>query len=133
MKEVYLYKKLEEKGVQCCSRRDLKEAFEELYIDKKLPMERIAEMLGVAPSLVFHWLHYFNIPIRRFKYKKYDFSGDPKEKAYILGLVAGDLYTHKHGRQIAVELTTTHPAMMDLFYSVFGNMEHQQSALNIID
>jgi len=120
MKETYLYEKLKEKKIPCQNYPSLKKIFRELYVDKKLPMERIAEMLGVAPSLIFHWLHHFNIPIRRLKYKKYDFSRDPKEKAYILGLVAGDLYTHKHGRQIAVELTTTHPAMMDLFYSVFG-------------
>ena len=108
-----------EKGIYCQNRRCLRKKFKEFYIDKKLPMQRIADILGVAPSSVFYWLYHFNIPIRRFKYKKYDFSRDPREKAYILGLVTGDICAYKHCRQIAAELTTTHPAMMNLFSSVF--------------
>lgn len=119
MKEVYLYKKLKDKGVSCSNSASLKEIFKEFYINKKLPMERIAKMLGVSLSLIFYWLHHFNIPIRRFKYQKYNFSGNQKEKAYISGLVAGDICAYKRCRQIAVELTTTHPAMMDLFHSTF--------------
>ena len=114
MKEVYLYKKL-----NCQNNAEAGKKLRKLYVDKKLSMERISEMLGVSISTVFKWLYLFSIPIRRYKYKKYDFSGDPKEKAYILGLVTGDLCAYKHYKQIAVELTTTHPAMMNLFYSVF--------------
>lgn len=119
MKELYLYKKLKDKGILCQNRNCIRKVLRELYLDKNLPMERIAKMLEVAPSYIFYWLHHFDIPIRRYKYKKYDFSGDSEEKAYILGLVAGDIYAHKHCRQIEAELTTTHPAMMGLFYSVF--------------
>jgi len=119
MKATYLYKKLSEKGIQCRTYQDLKETLKEFYINKKLPMEKIAKTLGIGISTVFHWLYHFNIPIRRFKYQKYDFSGNQKEKAYISGLVAGDIYAYKHCRQIAVELTTTHPAMMNLFHSSF--------------
>lgn len=96
-----------------------KKELEKLYINKRLSMEKITEITGVGMTTVFKWLHKYNIPIRKFKYKKYDFSGDPKEKAYILGLVAGDICAYKHCRQIVAELTTTHPAMMNLFYSVF--------------
>lgn len=145
MKEVYLYKKLSDKRVQCrnCShycqilpaKRGLcgvrenidgklfysfpKTLLKELYEYKKIPMEKISKILKTAPSAVWKYLHKYNIPVRKYKYKKYDFSTDPREKAYILGLAAGDIYVHKHCRQIAAELTTTHPAMMDLFYSVF--------------
>lgn len=91
----------------------------ELYIHKKLTIQKISKLLEVSQTPVFKWLHEYNIPIRKFKYKKYNFSEDPREKAYILGLVVGDVCTYKHGRQIAAELTTTHPAMMNLFCSVF--------------
>lgn len=96
-----------------------KKELEEFYITKKLPMENISKTLGVALSTVFRWLNEYKIPIRRFRYQKYDFSEDTREKAYILGLVTGDLSVSKHCRQILVELSTTHPAMADLFYSVF--------------
>jgi hypothetical protein len=114
IKEVYLYKKL-----GCQNSTQARKRFEGLYVNKRFPMERISEILGVSISTVFKWLYFFNIPIRRYKYKKYDFSGNPKEKAYILGLVAGDICAYKHYRQIVAELTTTHPAMMNLFHSVF--------------
>lgn len=96
-----------------------KKELEDLYITKKLSMEKISKILGVALSTVFRWLNGYKIPIRRFKYKKYDFFEDPKEKAYIFGLAVGDLYVCKHCKQILVELSTTHPAMADLFYSTF--------------
>jgi len=148
MKEALLYKKLKSKKVQCqncphfciisprkrgiCGVREnideklynsssklSREILKELYVDKKLTMEKTATMLGVGASTVFKWLHKHDLPIRKFKYKKYNFSGDQKEKAYILGLVAGDICAYRHSRQIVAELTTTHPAMMDLFHSVF--------------
>lgn len=145
MKEAYLYKKLPNKKVQCqncahycviennqrgiCGVRENidgklyyyfpKKLLKKFYEDEKLPMEKISKILKIAPSAVWKYLHKYNIPVRKFKYKKYDFSGDSKEKAYILGLVAGDICAYKHCRQIAAELTTTHPAMMNLFYSVF--------------
>lgn len=146
MKEVYLYKKLPDKKVQCrncahycviennqrgiCGVRENKDGklilirapkklLKELYIKKQFSMEKIAEVFKIGISTAFKWLHEYNVPIRKFKYKKYDFSGDPREKAYILGLVAGDISAYKHYRQIGAELTTTHPAMMNLFYSVF--------------
>lgn len=100
---------------------------EELYNDKKLTMDKIAKKLDAAICTIFKWLKEYNIqPARRVKYKKYDFSGDPKEKAYILGLVAGDLYVCRNCKQVSVELSTTHPAMIDLFYSIFqkyGNIK----------
>jgi len=145
MKEVYLYKKLPEKKVQCqncahyctlapgqrgkCGVREnidgivsiilTKSLLKNLYINKKFSMEKVSKTLHLGISTVWKFIHKYNIPVRRFKYKKYDFSKDPAEKAYLLGLVAGDFCAYKHSRQIAVEITTTHPAMMELFHSVF--------------
>jgi hypothetical protein len=145
MKEAYLYKKLPNKKVQCrtcahycvlapgergkCGVREnidgvisinpSESIFEELYINKKLSMEKISKMLHLGIATVWKFIHKYSIPVRRFKYKKYDFSTDPAEKAYLLGLVAGDFCAYRHFRQIAVEVTTTHPAMMELFQSIF--------------
>lgn len=99
--------------------RPTKKELEELYISKQLPIDKVSYKLSVAPSTIFRWMNAYEICTRKLKYKKYNFSGDPKEKAYILGLVAGDLHVHRHCKQIMVELTTTHPAMIDVFYNVF--------------
>ena len=98
-----------------------KEELEKIYNNADLNLIEITKKLDIGVTTLFKWLKEYKIfPARRFKYKKYNFLGDLKEKAYILGLVAGDLYVQKHCRQILVELTTTHPAMTDLFYSIFG-------------
>jgi len=145
LKENYLYKKLPNKKVQCrtcahycvlapgergkCGAREnidgiisikvTRPILKELYSNKKFTMEKISKMLHLGITTVWKFIHKYNIPVRRCKYKKYDFSNDPAEKAYLLGLVAGDFCAYKHSRQIAVEVTTTHPAMMELFHSVF--------------
>lgn len=91
-----------------------------LYFDKEMLIKEVTKKLDIGTTTFFGWLKKYKInPARRFKYEKYNFSGDLKEKAYILGLVAGDLYVRKHYRQIWVELSTTHPAMVELFYSIF--------------
>lgn len=97
-----------------------KEEIEKLYLDNNLGIDGIKKSLDVGLTTFYRWLKEDKIkPSRRFKYQKADFSNDPKEKAYILGLVAGDIHIRKNSRQILAELTTTHPAMTDLFYSVF--------------
>ncbi len=97
-----------------------KKEIERLYLNNNLGIEGIRKSLDVGLTTFYRWLKEENIkPSRRFKYQKLNFSGDPKEKAYILGLVNGDIHARKHYRQILAELTTTHPTMMDLFFSVF--------------
>jgi len=96
-----------------------KEELENLYNFKKLPIDKIAKKEGVATSTIFRWIKEQGISTRNFKYQKYNFSENSGEKAYILGLVWGDLHTRRHSRQILSELTTTHPAMIELFYSIF--------------
>jgi len=105
-------------------KRDLikptKEKLKDLYEDQCLSINEITKRLDVGITTLFRWLNEYKIiPLKRFKYKKYNFSGDPKEKAYILGLVVGDLYVRQHCRQISVELSTTHPTMAELFHSIF--------------
>jgi intein-encoded DNA endonuclease-like protein len=53
------------------------------------------------------------------KHAKSSFSADPKEMAYLLGIRRGDFYVVRHGRGIRVRISTTRPAMGDLFLSLF--------------
>jgi hypothetical protein len=54
------------------------------------------------------------------KYERKPFGGDKVEKAYMMGLRYGDLHVVGHGRAIRVRVSTTHPAMAELFESVFA-------------
>jgi LAGLIDADG-like domain len=58
------------------------------------------------------------------KYERKPFSGDKIERAYLMGLRYGDLNAVKHGRSIRVRVSTTHPAMADLFESLFEPYGH---------
>jgi len=53
------------------------------------------------------------------KHERVPFSADPHEKAYLVGFAQGDLYSTRHGRSIRVKTSTTHPAMAELFCSLF--------------
>lgn len=105
-------------------KRDLlkpnKEELEKVYCDGNKSVKDVLKQFDVGLTTLFKWLKEYKIkPQRRWKYNKTPFSGDEKEKAYILGLVAGDIHAGKHNRQILAELTSTHPAMIDLFFNVF--------------
>jgi hypothetical protein len=98
-----------------------KDELEKIYYDKSKPLEEVFKHFNVGPTTFFKWLQEYNItPVRRFKYKKNIFSKNQKEKAYILGLVTGDIHARKHNRQISAELTSTHPAMINLFFNIFN-------------
>lgn len=102
-------------------KKPLKEELRSIYSNKE-NIQEVAKKLNVGTTTLFRWLKEYDInPSRRFRYKKTDFLGDDKEKAYILGLVAGDIHAREHNRQILAELTSTHPAMIDLFFNVFQN------------
>jgi len=58
------------------------------------------------------------------KYERRPFQGDEAEKAYLLGLRYGDLNVVKHGRAVRVRVSTTHPAMAELFESLFAPYGH---------
>jgi intein-encoded DNA endonuclease-like protein len=60
------------------------------------------------------------------KYERTPFAGDNLERCYLMGLRYGDLDVVRHGRAIRVRLSTTHPAMADLFASSFSRYGHIQ-------
>ncbi|MDA4128566.1 MAG: hypothetical protein OK422_03810 [Thaumarchaeota archaeon] len=55
------------------------------------------------------------------KYEKTPFEGDDVHRAYLVGFATGDLDVVKHGRAVRVRTSTTHPAMVSLFDSLFAS------------
>lgn len=91
----------------------------------------IAKKYGVGASTVCRHLQ-MHISLRdrieaaiqaSTKYVKTPFSGDALEGAYLAGFVE-DCHVRKTGRQIEVATTTTHPAMEEVFRSVFQRYGH---------
>jgi LAGLIDADG DNA endonuclease family protein len=69
------------------------------------------------------------------KYERRPFAGDSIEKAYLMGLRYGDLHVVRHGRAVRVRVSTTHPAMAELFESVFaqyGNVARYPRAAKLV-
>jgi hypothetical protein len=58
------------------------------------------------------------------KYERKPFRGDDAEKAYLMGLRYGDLDVVRHGRAVRIRLSTTHPAMANLFAELFEEYGH---------
>jgi len=58
------------------------------------------------------------------KYERLPFGGDKLEKAYMIGLRCGDLHVVRHGRAVRVRVSTTHPAMAQLFEDLFSAYGH---------
>jgi hypothetical protein len=57
----------------------------------------------------------------KMKYYKRPFSGNPIEKAYLLGLRAGDISATKACKQISIMVGSTHLAQLEMFKKAFKN------------
>jgi hypothetical protein len=55
----------------------------------------------------------------KIKYPKNSFSGDLKEKAYLLGLRTGDIHCRKNHNMIRVESATSHLSQLTMFQKKF--------------
>jgi DNA-directed RNA polymerase subunit M/transcription elongation factor TFIIS len=51
--------------------------------------------------------------------KKIPFSGDLKEKSYLLGLRTGDLHARSHYQKVQVEMTSTKQEQLKMFRTIF--------------
>jgi len=97
--------------------------------------QSLKQIAGESVSPVTVWLHLKRRGVRLrdkieaqiravSRHERRAFVGDELEKAYLLGLRFGDLHVVRHGRGIRVRVSTTHPAMADLFESVFSGYSH---------
>ena len=97
--------------------------------------ESLKQIAGkdVSPVTVFRHLRKCDIKLRDkveaqiqavSKYERKPFQGDDIEKAYLIGLRYGDLNVVRHGRAIRARVSTTHPAMAELFENLFSPYAH---------
>jgi len=97
-----------------------------MYWDERMSAGRIAEKYNVTDNAVLRWMEKYSIPRRGkyeviLKYPRKPFSGDENEKAYLIGLRAGDIHARKRATNtVGVNVTTTCPAMIELFEGTFG-------------
>jgi len=89
----------------------------------------MAELLGKSQFTIRYWLGKHGIARRSIseaieKYPKKSFSGNPEEKAYMVGLRAGDLHIYKIYNNIVCQTTTSHPAMRRLIRRIYGVYGH---------
>lgn len=103
-----------------------REELHNMYWAQRKSMRQIAKLHGVTLGAVFYRMTKYGIPLRnkpkiRLTHVRKPFSGDKNEKAYLLGLRAGDIHARKRATNtIGVNVTTTHPAMFKLFTQTFG-------------
>ncbi len=88
-----------------------------------------------SPATVFYHLKSRGVELRDkvdaqimsvTKHQRRPFSGDPLERAYLVGMRIGDLDVVRHGRAVRVRVSTTHPAMIQLFTVLFSRYGHVQ-------
>lgn len=90
---------------------------------------RIGKQLEVCKETVRKWLNAYKLPIKEKseackKYLRNPFSGNEAEKQYMFGFCTGDAHVCKRCHTIDVCTTTTHPAMIKLFYKLFNGYGH---------
>ena len=90
---------------------------------------QIGEQLGVSKDTVRKWLNEYKLPTKEKseackRYLRNPFSGNEAEKQYMLGFCTGDAYVCKRYHTMEVYTTTTHPAMIKLFYRLFNGYGH---------
>jgi hypothetical protein len=121
-------------AVSCARRqkRPSRHVLEEMYIKQRMLQRQISAKLGVHRATILRWMKAYGIPARPkaeaiTRYPKRDFSGDPVEKAYLIGFRLGDLHVkkpHQNGLTIRVDCTTTKIEQIELIKQLFGNYGH---------
>ncbi len=98
-----------------------------LYHAKNKSPYFIGKLFGCSFKTITNRLNEYGIPLKtpafaRMKYRKYDFSEDLIEKAYLIGFRLGDLAVSKtspNAETVVVRLHTTHDVQIDLFKKLF--------------
>lgn len=104
-----------------------KEKLENLYLNKKLSILKIAKIYNCRHSVILNRLKENNIKRRNAiesntKYHKNNFNGTQEDKAYMLGFVLGDLNVrriNKNGETIVVQGCSPIPEQIKLIKDLF--------------
>jgi len=120
-------------------RQMIRRFIEHLHHEKGISLTDMAKLVGNKTSGYMSWLaRQLGIQPRDFeearlagihkkvrKYERKPFDGTDEEKAYLLGLRHGDLSVfNPFGDAIRVSVSTTHPAMAQLFTKLFSPYGH---------
>ncbi len=120
-------------------KEELQEFMNYLHNTKGLSLNDIAKLIGNKTSGYTSWLcKQLDIKARPFeearlkgirekrrKYERKPFDGSDEDKAYLLGLRHGDLSVSRpFNGAVRVSTSTTHPAMVELFRSLFEPFGH---------
>lgn len=105
-----------------------KSILKKLYYKDKLTQEQIGGKLNRHPGSIQRLMKEYGLKTRtadkyHIKYQKYDFSGNLKEKAYLIGFRTGDLDAQlsPSKKLIIVGSTSTRSEQIKLFKSLFKN------------
>jgi len=112
-----------------------KKELKRLYLEKKISSTEIARKFKCSPRVIRNRLREYKIPVRSIqealplsnvpKYPRHNFSGDLKEKAYLIGFRRGDLYARQvRSRTIAVEMSSSKKTQHELFEKLFSKYGH---------
>jgi DNA-binding CsgD family transcriptional regulator len=106
-----------------------REELYEMYWGKQMSARQIAERFSISEEAVRRQMVKYGLPRRSrseiLKYARMSFGGDPLEGAYLIGLRAGDIHARRRATNtVGVNVTTTHPAMCELFEKTFGKYGH---------
>lgn len=118
-----------------------KEKLYDLYHTQNKSPYFIGKLYGCSFSTVTnrlreHGIHGKSPSLARNRYKKFDFSGDLLEKAYLIGFRLGDLAaskTNPGAETVVVRLHTTHDVQIYLFKKLFkkyGEVVSYKSPVN---
>jgi len=120
-------------------RQQLRELLDCLHNTKGLSLNDIAKLVGNKTSGYTSWVcrqlgvrrrpfeeaRLKGIREKRRKYERRPFDGTDEDKAYLLGLRHGDLSVSRPWKGVVrVSTSTTHPAMVQLFRSLFEPYGH---------
>ena len=108
------------------------EELQQLYWDERKSSLKIAQLFHCHAMTVRNRIRELGIPKRspsdaRMRYKKYDFSGNTMEKAYLLGFRLGDLsvyQTNLRSDLIVVRCHTTQMTQVTLMNRLFSSYGH---------
>ena len=127
------------KGLDPKKKEELRKFLDHLHNAKGLSLNDIAKIIGNKTSGCTSWLcrqlgvrrrpfeeaRLKGIREKRRKYERKPFDGSDEDRAYLLGLKHGDLSVSKPWREVVrVSTSTTHPAMAQLFRSLFEPYGH---------
>jgi len=118
---------------------ELREFLDYLHNERGMSLNDIAKLVGNKTSGYTSWVcgqlgvrtrpfeeaRLKGIHEKRRKYERRPFDGTDEDRAYLLGLRHGDLSVSIPWKGVVrVSTSTTHPAMADLFWSLFAPYGH---------